>query len=62
MSIEGGIRSGTVDSHKDHRLAMAFSLVGLKHDIEIKNGEVFDVSFPNFIEAMAEIGVELELI
>ena len=62
MSIEGGIHSGTVDSHKDHRLAMAFSLVGLKHDIEITNGEVFDVSFPNFIEAMAEIGVELELI
>ena len=62
MSIEGGIRSGVVDSHKDHRLAMAFSLVGLKHDIEIKNGEVFDVSFPNFIEAMSEIGVELELI
>ncbi len=25
MSIEGGIHSGTVDSHKDHRLAMAFS-------------------------------------
>ena len=62
MSIEGGIRSGVVDSHKDHRLAMAFSLVGLKHDIEITNGEVFDVSFPNFIEAMAEIGVELELV
>lgn len=62
MSIEGGICSGVVDSHKDHRLAMAFSLVGLKHDIEIKNGEVFDVSFPNFIEAMSEIGVELELI
>lgn len=39
MSIEGGIRSGVVDSHKDHRLAMAFSLVGLKHDIEIKMGK-----------------------
>lgn len=62
MSIEGGLTSGIVDSHKDHRLAMAFSLVGLKYDIEITNGEVFDVSFPNFIEAMAEIGVELELI
>jgi 3-phosphoshikimate 1-carboxyvinyltransferase len=36
--------------------------VGLKHGIEITNGEVFDVSFPNFIEAMAEIGFELELI
>ena len=62
MSITGGVTGGTVDSCGDHRLAMAFSLVGLKHDIEITNGEVFDVSFPNFIEAMAEIGFELELI
>ena len=61
MTIEGGISSGVVDSHGDHRLAMAFSLAGLKEDVEITNGEVFDVSFPNFIGAMAELGIELEL-
>ena len=61
MSITGGVTSGEVDSHGDHRLAMAFSLIGLKHDIKITNGEVFDVSFPNFIESMAELGFELEL-
>ena len=61
MTIEGGISSGVVDSHGDHRLAMAFSLAGLKEDVEITNGEVFDVSFPDFIEAMAELGIELEL-
>ena len=61
MSITGGVESGVVDSHGDHRLAMAFSLIGLKHDIKITNGEVFDVSFPNFIESMAELGFELEL-
>ena len=61
MSITGGVTSGVVDSHGDHRLAMAFSLIGLKHDIKITNGEVFDVSFPNFIESMAELGFELEL-
>ena len=61
MSITGGVNSGVVDSHGDHRLAMAFSLIGLKHDIKITNGEVFDVSFPNFIESMAELGFELEL-
>lgn len=61
MSITGGVSSGVVDSHGDHRLAMAFSLIGLKHDIEITNGEVFDVSFPYFIESMAELGFELEL-
>lgn len=62
MSITGGVTGGIVDSCGDHRLAMAFSLIGLKHDIEIINGEVFDVSFPNFIEAMTEIGLELELV
>ena len=62
MSITGGVGSGVVDSHGDHRLAMAFSLIGLKHDIEITNGEVFDVSFPNFIESMKELGFELELV
>jgi len=62
MSITGGVTSGVVDSHGDHRLAMAFSLIGLKYDIEITNGEVFDVSFPNFIESMAELGFELELV
>lgn len=61
MSITGGVTSGVVDSHGDHRLAMAFSLIGLRNDIEITNGEVFDVSFPNFIESMAELGFELEL-
>ncbi|MCQ2976947.1 MAG: 3-phosphoshikimate 1-carboxyvinyltransferase [archaeon] len=55
------ISGGIVKSHKDHRLAMAFSLLGLKEDVEVEDGECFDVSFPNFIEAMADIGVELEL-
>ncbi len=62
MSITGGVSSGVIDSHGDHRLAMAFSLIGIKHDIEITNGEVFDVSFPNFIESMAELGFGLELV
>ena len=62
MSITGGVNSGIVDSYGDHRLAMAFSLIGLKNYIEIINGEVFAVSFPNFIEKMAEIGFNLELV
>jgi 3-phosphoshikimate 1-carboxyvinyltransferase len=61
MEIIGGISSGIINSHNDHRLAMAFSLIGLKHDILVENGEIYDVSFPKFIEAMSEIGVDLEL-
>jgi len=62
MEIEGGINSGIVDSHKDHRLAMAFSLIGLKHPIAIENGEVFAVSFPDYIDLMNKVGLELELV
>jgi len=62
MEIEGGIKSGIVDSHKDHRLAMAFSLIGLKHQIAIENGEVFAVSFPDYIDLMNKVGLELELV
>ena len=66
MEIINGINlekadSNQISSHNDHRLAMAFILIGLKHEILIEGGDVFNVSFPNFIEAMAEIGVELEL-
>ena len=62
MAIYGNtISDGIVESHGDHRLAMAFSLLGLKHDVEVENGECFDVSFPNFIEIMNEIGIEMEL-
>ena len=62
MTIYGQtICDGVVESHNDHRLAMAFSLLGLKHDVEVENGECFDVSFPNFIEIMGEIGIEMEL-
>lgn len=62
MTIEGGVKGGIIDSHGDHRLAMAFSLIGLKYPIEIEDGECFDISFPNFIESMEKIGYELELI
>ncbi len=63
MIIRGEtIYDGVVESHNDHRLAMAFSLLGLRWDVEVENGECFDVSFPDFIESMAQIGINLELV
>ena len=61
MRINGGFTGGVVESHNDHRLAMAFCLLGLKEDVSVNDGEVFNISFPNFISVMASIGVELEL-
>ena len=61
LKIKGGFTAGTVESYNDHRLAMAFSLLGLKEDVVVNDGEVFNVSFPNFISVMSKIGVGLEL-
>lgn len=50
-----------VNSHKDHRLAMAFTLIGLKYNITIEEGDAFTVSFPNFMEKMEQLNVNLNL-
>ncbi|OWT32718.1 3-phosphoshikimate 1-carboxyvinyltransferase [Methanobrevibacter sp. 87.7] len=51
-----------VSSHKDHRLAMAFILLNLKgYNVIVDDGDVFNVSFPEFMDAMGSIGVNLEL-
>ena len=58
--IEGGsLRGGTVDSHGDHRIAMAFAIAGLIADkeTEIKNAECVDVSFPGFFERLTEVTI-----
>lgn len=61
MIIQGDITGKTVKSHGDHRLAMAFTLIGLRRGIRIKDGDVFSVSFPDFIEKMNSLGCRLRL-
>ena len=52
LEIEGGDRplSGRVSSHHDHRIAMAFGVLGALpgNQIEIEGADVADVSFPGF--------------
>ncbi len=54
MRIVGGnLRSGTVDSHGDHRLAMAAAVAALAADPEsgpttIKGASAVDISYPTF--------------
>jgi len=60
--IQGGsLRGGTVDSHGDHRIAMAFSVAALRSDgsIEIRDCDNVNTSFPNFIKACAGIGMNI---
>ena len=61
LTIEGGAKGGIVKSHGDHRLVMALSLVGFKTGgVRIENASVYDVSFPNFPEAMKKLGCNIE--
>lgn len=39
-----------LDPHKDHRLAMAFSILGLKVGVSIKDIECTAKSYPNFVK------------
>jgi 3-phosphoshikimate 1-carboxyvinyltransferase len=53
----GRIQGGKVDSHKDHRIAMAFAILGLFSEggIEVSDVECIETSFPDFKETLERI-------
>jgi len=61
LEIEGGDHplAGRVSSHNDHRIAMAFGVLGALegNQIEIDGADVADVSFPNFWGLLEELAV-----
>ena len=62
IKIHGGeFNGGIVDSFGDHRVAMAFAIAALisKKPITILNTQNISTSFPNFIDLLMEIGVEV---
>lgn len=65
FSIQGGaiLRGGIVQSHGDHRLAMALAIAGLasQEPVTVKNAEVIDESFPAFGEKLRNLGGRLML-
>jgi len=56
-------RGGVVQSHGDHRIAMAFALAALKADgpLTILDCANVDTSFPGFVEAAAAAGLQISL-
>ncbi len=55
-TITGGeIRSASVDSHGDHRIAMSFAVAGLLIQMEITDIACVDTSFPNFFDILKGI-------
>lgn len=60
--IHGGhIHGGSIDSQKDHRIAMAFAMAGLlaKEPIEIKDCANVQTSYPDFLLAANEVGLHI---
>ncbi len=56
----GGLHGGCVDSHNDHRLAMAAAVAGTatKHPVTIKDAGAVSKSYPNFFDDFKLLGGE----
>lgn len=61
--IDGGqeIGSGTVNSHGDHRIAMAFAVASLRATgpIEVEDCANVATSFPGFVELARQTGIQI---
>ena len=62
MVIEGGtLRGGAIDSHGDHRIAMAFAMSALRASgrIDIRDCANVNTSFPGFVDLAARAGLQI---
>jgi 3-phosphoshikimate 1-carboxyvinyltransferase len=64
--IEGPtpLHGAVVDSHGDHRLAMALAVAGLiaQGEVIVQNAECIDDSFPGFVELMRRAGAAVQTV
>lgn len=62
MDIYGGeLSGGTVNSHGDHRVAMAFAMAGLRarDRVRVEDCRNVDTSFPGFVDVAAALGLRI---
>ena len=61
MIIQGGeIKPAVIDSHDDHRMAMAFSLLGAAAgNITIQGAECVSKTFPEYWSDLRSLGVQI---
>jgi 3-phosphoshikimate 1-carboxyvinyltransferase len=65
LTVEGSGRpvpgGGTVATHLDHRIAMAFLVMGLasRDPMTVDDGAMIQTSFPTFIPLMRELGATI---
>lgn len=63
MTVTGGrLQGGVVDSHGDHRLAMAFAVVAqaAAGPVTIRHCRNVDTSFPGFVEQARAVGLAID--
>ena len=63
MEIEGGLlKGGTIESHNDHRIAMAGAVAALKSEegVKIKNWQAVSKSYPSFFEDLLLVGGNIQ--
>ncbi len=64
LEVEGGkgvAGGGTVATHMDHRIAMAFLTMGLasKAPVTVDDGGMIATSFPTYVELMRGLGADI---
>ena len=62
IDVHGGeIAGGTVDSRGDHRIAMAFSMAGLRAraPVTVEDCRNVGTSFPGFVESASALGLRI---
>ena len=64
LEVDGGAvpGGGLVETHLDHRIAMAFSVLGLAagNPVDVDDAAIISTSFPDFIDRMRQLGANLE--
>ncbi|HKK16828.1 MAG TPA: 3-phosphoshikimate 1-carboxyvinyltransferase [Gammaproteobacteria bacterium] len=63
MEVTGGaIDGGVVDSFTDHRIAMAFAMIGLRatDTVTVRNCANVNTSFPGFVEIASAAGLSIK--
>ncbi|WGH25065.1 MAG: 3-phosphoshikimate 1-carboxyvinyltransferase [Candidatus Shikimatogenerans bostrichidophilus] len=51
-----------INTYKDHRMAMSFSVLAIKNEIFIENPKTVNKSYPNFWNDLKKIGFNLKMI
>ncbi len=64
LQVEGGPvpGGGRVETHLDHRIAMAFAVLGLaaRDPVTVDDAAIIATSFPGFVDLMRDLGARLE--